>query len=632
MTDETFSRKLVAVLSVDAVGYSRLMEQDDIRTVQTIKKCREIIAQQVNAHSGRVVDSPGDNLLAEFASVIDAVRCALEIQLALGEFNAARPEADKMLFRIGVNMGDIISDEDRIYGDGINIAARLEQLAEGGGICISGTAYEQVKNKITFGCTYLGEHEVKNIADPVPVYRIWSDDKGGECRVADVQQRQAARPRWMIIGIAALVVAVVAGGLWMILSNRAVAPKNESGTQAAREIPPEKPSIAVLPFVNLSGDKQQEYFSDGIASDLATDLSKFGQLIVAASTTAAKYKGKAIDIKEVGRQLGVGYVLEGSVQKAGGRVRVNAQLIETVNGSHVWAQRYDRELKDLFDIQDEIIENIVRSLAFEINEAEHRRVLQKAKPDLAAYDLALQAWHQNFKRTREGNRAARELLEKAIELDPNYAEAYVGLAENRLSAAVYTWTHFPVKALEEAYKYAKKAIDIEPSNALAHTTIGYIYMRAGEYDLAIEELQRAIELNPNDWRSYRHLGAIMLYSGRTDEALQWYEISMRYDPYVSPGMLMNIGIGNYLNGNYDEALKWLEKAATLSPSFLGSHIVLAATYAQIGRMQDAASEVAEIKRLAPFFEIDIYGGAYRNPKDRAKIVAGLEKAGLQPPD
>jgi adenylate cyclase len=625
----TFSRKLAAVLSVDAVGYSRLMQQDDVRTVQTIKKCREIISQQVFAHAGRVVDSPGDNLLAEFSSVIDAVKCALEIQSVLGVFNSAAPDTEKMHFRIGVNMGDIIFDEDRIYGDGINTAARLERLADGGGICISGSAYEQVKSKIEFGCSYLGRHEVKNIADPVPVYRIWPDDRGGECQVAEVREKQAARPRWMITGVAAMMVGIIAGGLWMVLSHRSPLPEDGSVAIMERNVAAEKPSIAVLPFVNLSEDKQQEYFSDGIASDLATDLSKFGQLIVAASTTAAEYKGKSEDIKEIGRQLGVGYILEGSVQKAGERVRINAQLIETDNGSHVWAERYDRLLKDLFEIQDEIIENIVRSLAFEISEAEHRRVLRKAAPDLAAYDLAMQAWHQNFKRTREGNRKARELFEKAIELDPNYAEAYVGLAENRLMAAVYTWTQFPVKALEEAYKYAKKAVEIEPSNAFAHATVGYIYMRAGEYDLAISELQRAIELNPNDWRSYRHLGAIMLYSGRTDEALKWYEISMRYDPYVSPGMLMNIGIGNYLKGEYDEALQWLEKGATLAPSFLGCHIILAATYAQMGRMDDAAREVAQIQRLAPFFEVELYGGAYRNPRDRSKIVAGLVKAGLQ---
>lgn len=632
MKDETFSRKLVAVLSVDAVDYSRLMQQNDVRTVQTIKKCREIIAQQVNAHSGRVVDSPGDNLLAEFASVIDAVRCALEIQLALEEFNAARPEADKMLFRIGVNMGDIITDEDRIYGDGVNVAARLERLAEGGGICISGSAYAQVKHKVTFGCSYLGEHEVKNIADPVPVYRIWPDDKAGQCRVADVKERQATRLRWMVTGVAALVLAIVAGGMWLISSNRAVAPQNESGTQAMREIPPEKPSIAVLPFQNHSEDKQQEYFSDGIASDLTTDLSKFSRLIVTAGTTAATYKGKAIDIKEVGRQLGVGYILEGSVQKAGGRVRVNAQLIETASGSHVWAQRYDRELKDLFEIQDEIIENIVRSLALKIDEAEHQRVLRKVNPDLAAYDLVQQAWYQHFKRTREGSRVAGELFQKAIELDPNYAEAYVGLAQNRMRDAVLTWTQFPVKALEQAYGYAKKAIEIDASNAQAHTVMGYIYMRAGEYDLAIEELQRAIELNPNDWRSHRYLGAVALYSGRTDEALKWYETSMRYDPYISSGLLMNVGIGNYLKGDYDKSLNWLEQCTARWTNFLGCHIVLAATYAQVGRLEDAAAEVAEISRLAPFFEVDIYGSAYHNPQDRAKIVSGLKKAGLQPSD
>ena len=632
MTDDTFSRKLVAVLSVDAVDYSRLMQQDDVQTVQTLKKCREIISRVVQDHSGRVVDSPGDNVLAEFASVVDAVKSALAIQIAIEEFNRADPGSENMTFRIGVNMGDIIVDQDRIYGDGINIAARLERLAEDGGICISGSAYAQVKNKITFGCAYLGEHEVKNIADPVPVYRIWPDEEGGKCLIAEPPARKAPTPRWMIAGGAALVVAVISGGLWWALSQRSILPENAAITEKASESLPEKPSIAVLPFVNLSGDKQQEYFSDGMASDLTTDLSKFSRLIVAANTTAAKYKGKAIDIKEVGRKLGVAYILEGSVQKAGGRIRVNAQLIETTNGSHLWAERFDRELKDVFAIQDEIIENIVRRLALKIDEAEYQRILQKAKPDLAAYDLVQQAWYQHFKRTRESSKVARELFQKAIELDPNYAEAYVGLAQERMRAAVLTWTHFPVKALEQAYGYAKKALEIDPSNAQAHTAMGYIYMRAGEYDLAVGELQRAIELNPNDWRSHRWLGAVALYSGRTDEALQWYETSMRYDPYISSGLLMNVGIGNYLKGDYDTAMNWLEQCTARWANFLGCHIVLAATYAQVDRMEDAAVEVAEIDRLAPFFEVDIYGSAYHNPQDRAKIVAGLEKAGLQSAD
>ena len=628
MNDKQISRKLTAILSADAKGYSRLMGKDDVATVQTLKRCHDIMTAEIDQHQGRVIDSPGDNLLAEFASIVDAVQCALAIQEKLSHFEAEIPEDQRMPFRIGVNLGDVIVDGERIYGDGVNIAARLESLADAGGVCISGSAYDQIQNKLAFGGEYLGEQQVKNIVTPIKVYKIWPDPEA-DGRIAT--ERKTAGPRRFWPAIAAVFIIVFASAAfyaWQAYQNREPAADATEPGQPAATLPSDKLSIAVLPFSNLSDDKAQEYFSDGITNDIITDLSKFRELAVTASNTVFKYKGKSVDVRDVGRDLKVTYVLEGSVQKAADRIRINTQLIDATNGNHVWADRFDRKTADIFKLQDEIIENIVRKLAFKINQTERERVFSKRTDSLEAYDYLLKAYHHFYQRKREDTAKAKVYFKKAIELDPQYSDAYVGLAAVRARDALWGYTEFPDLAFQQAEELLKKAIMADESNALARAELGYIYMRKGEYDLAISELKNSIELNPNDWRTYRKLAPVLLYSGQPEKALHWYKISLKYNTNISAGLYMNMGIANFLLGNYEEALSSLNRSVTKWPTFLGNHIVLAAVHGHLGNGEEAHKEAQKVLEIAPFFEVDFYGEAYHKPEHRNKIANGLRKAGL----
>ncbi len=628
MSNREFERKLTAILSADVEGYSRLMSSDETATVKTLKAYRAKIRQQVQNHRGRVIDSPGDNVLAEFASAVDAVKCALAIQDDIKDANTSLPDNRKMVFRIGVNLGDVIADGDRIYGDGVNIAARLEGLAQGGGICVSGNTYEQIQNKVPVGCEFIGQQTVKNISNPVPAYHIWKDPHAAACAVRITGQPKSKKTVWTIA--AAVVILVFGGAVFLkYLPLPGFHPARNSAGPSFETSSSAKPSIAVLPFENLSDDADQEYFSDGMTNDIITDLSRFHELAVTASTTMFKFKGKKPDIRELGKELNVKYVLEGSVQKAGDQVRINAQLIDTANGNHIWAHRFKRNLEDIFALQDEIIETTVRKLAVKVYESERAMALSKSTDNLEAYDYYLQAFHYHYKQNLESNIRARKLFQKAIALDPDYAAAYAGLAKARNWSVMYGWTEFPNVALQEARDLAKKAVQLDHSNASGHAELGYIYMRFGEYDLAESELQKAIDLNPNDYTSYRSMGAVQLYAGRPDKALEWYAKHFEFDPDLSPGGYMNVGIAHYLNGDIDQALHWLKQAEAKWPTFLGAHILLASIYGQTGQMDMAAVEKAEILRLSPFFDVEFYGHAYQNPDHREKIVAGLRKAGFE---
>ena len=627
MPDHRFNRKLTAILSADVEGYSRLMSLDEADTVVTLKACRAIISRLISSYNGRVVDSPGDNLLAEFASVVDAVQCALKIQDELKTNNDVLPADRQMAFRIGINLGDVIEDGDRIYGDGVNIAARIEALATGGGICISGSTYEQIQNKVPVGCEFIGRQTVKNIATPVPVFRIWKDPQATACTVASTA-RPKHKKSYLTAAVAAAVVLIAAAAVVVYQAKSPSLQVSEDVASPLDNIAPGRASIAVLPFTNLSNDPNQDYFSDGITNDIITDLSKFSGLAVTASNTSFKYKGKSPDIRELGQTLNVKYILEGSIQKAGDHVRINSQLIDTATGNHLWADRFNRQIEDIFELQDEIIEATVRKLAVKVNQSERAMAMRKSTGNLEAYDYYLQAYHHLYQRTLDSNINARQLFQKAIALDPNYAAAYVGLAQARERAVNFGYTEFPNVVLQEALDLAKKAVYLDDSNASAHGELGYLYMRYGEYDLAKSELQKAIDLNPNDYVSYRHMGAVLLYSGHPDESLAWQKKHFEYFHDISPGSYMNIGIAHYLIGNDDKAIDWLEQAATKWPTFLGSHILLASIYGNTDQKEKAEVEKAEIFRLSPFFKIKFYGQAYRNQAHRDKIINGLRKAGL----
>ncbi len=629
MPPQRAKRKLSAILSADVKGYSRLMGEDELATVDTLKKYRGVMATLVQQYKGRVVDSPGDNILSEFPSVVDAVECAVKVQEELKARNAELPENRRMEFRIGVNLGDVIEDEGRLYGDGVNIAARVEGLAEGGGICISGTAYDQVKNKLSLGYKYLGEHAVKNIAEPVRAYRVLIDPEYAGKVIGEKRTIPARRVRAAMAAGVVLVVGAAAVVIWKY-SLRPAPPPMEVASKEKMAFPlPDKPSIAVLPFNNLSGDPEQEYFSDGITNDIITDLSKFREMLVIASNTIFTYKGMPVKIKDVGRELGVRYVLEGSVQRAGEKVRVNAQLIDATTGHHLWAERYERELKDLFAVQNQIVQTIVSTLAVKIDAAERARVMRKDTESMEAYDYLLHGLEYDRSRTRSGNIKARQMFERAIDLDPHYASAYVGLGTTYLNLPRYGWTEFPNQAVKQAHDLAKKALSIEESNAGAHTLLGLVYRYRGQYDLAASELQRAIELNPNDASALASFGMLMLYSGRPDDAIHFLEATLRMDPNMVEHQFLLLGLAYYLKGRHDDSIRTLELGLSRMPDFVGLHLALAAAYAQSGRSEGAEREAATVLRLHPFFEVDSYGSRFRNPADRASIVEGLRKAGLK---
>src|SRR6058998_2519877 len=439
-------RKLAAILSADVQGYSRLMGEDEVATIRTLTAYRTVMAALIQRHRGRVVDSPGDNLLAEFASVLDAVQCAVEIQQELKLRNADLPAPRKMEFRIGINLGDVIVEGERIYGEGVNIAARLEGLAEAGGICISGTVYDQIENKLALGYKYLGKQVVKNIARPVQVYRVYMEPRAAPLKASREAEGQP------------------------------------QPSQKGMELP-DKPSIAVLPFANLSGDPEQEYFSDGMTEDLITDLSKLSGLFVISRNSVFLYKGKAVKPEQIGKELGVRYVLEGSVRKAGSRVRITAQLVDATTSYHLWADRYDRDLQDIFAVQDEVTRKIVAALQVKLTEGEQQRMGHTPTNNLEAYEYFLRGLEFHAHRTQEANGQARQMFERAIALDPNFAAAYAWLGRTHVLDWFHRWSQDP-QVLERALALAGQAIALNESLPGAYQTLGYVYMAKKQYDQA----------------------------------------------------------------------------------------------------------------------------------------------------
>ena len=568
MTTAGFKRKLTAILSADVEGYSRLMGEDEEATVRTLKTYRELIAMIVQKHQGRVVDSPGDNLLAEFGSVVDAVRCAVEIQEELKARNAELPENRRMVFRIGINLGDVIEEEERIYGDGVNIAARVESLAEGGGICISRTAYDQVKNKLTLGYEYLGEHTVKNITEPVRVYRVLMEPEAAG-KVIGEERPRPKKWRWAAL---AVVLIIVAGALAIWNFFLRPAPSVEPASVERMAFPlPDKPSIAVLPFANMSGDPEQEYFSDGITEDLITDLSKISGLFVIARNSVFTYKGKAVKVEEVGQELGVKYVLEGSVRKVRNRVRITAQLVDTTTGGHLWAERYDRDLRDIFALQDEVTQKIVTALVVKLTEDEQERLVRKGTDSLEAYDYTLRGMDYFFRFTKEANGQARQMFEKAIDLDPKYALAHTWLGWTHWVDYSFGWSQDP-QSLEWAFELAQRAISLDDSVSEAHALWGKVHLWKRQHDLAIAELEKTLSLNPNYADGLTGLGEALYFAGRPEEAIGLVKKAMRLNPKYPVWYLLNLGHAYFLTGRYEEAITTLKRVNNRNPNFWPAYI------------------------------------------------------------
>ena len=566
MTTPGVKRKLTAILSADVRGYSRLMGDDELSTVRTLTAYREVIATRVQQYQGRVVDSPGDNLLAEFGSAVYAVECAVEIQRELGAKNNALPEKRRMRFRIGVNLGDVIEDGERIYGDGVNIAARVEGLAKGGGICISGTVYDQIENKLALGYEYLGEHLVKNIVKPIRVYQVRM-----EPGVAD--SRQLASRKRMAFPL------------------------------------PEKPSIAVLPFVNMSGDPEQEYLSDGMTENITAALACISEMFVIARTSVFIYKGKPVKVQQVSEELGVRYVLEGSIQKMGERLRVTAQLIDATTGRHRWAKRYDRDMSDLFAIQDEITQKIVVELEVQLTHGEASRARART-PKLEAWEYAARALSLYISFSKEDNAKAQELYEKAVKVDPGYAFAWAGLGWCHYIDGQFGYSTSRAQSFKQAGQLAQNALKLDDTEALVHGLLAHLHLLQRQYDQAIAEGERAIALSPNNAGMHIILAMVMGYAGRVDDAIELAEKAMRLSPYYPAFYLGVLGRSYRMAGRRQEALAAYDEL--LNRSRKGEYdpllalLGLAIIYVDLGQEEQARAYARKVRKLYPKFLLEDY--------------------------
>jgi len=633
-TQERVERKLAAVLSADVQGYSRLMGADEVGTLQRLTACREVTDALIARHRGRIVGNAGDGLLAEFASAVDAVQCAVEIQHALRAKNADLSQDQRMVFRLGINVGDVIVEGPQIYGDGVNIAARLEALADGGGICISGTVYDQVENKLPLGYEFLGEQVVKNIAKPVRVWRVRLEEsespasKRGRPKDRSIAHRKGAMVAVVSVLLIAGTLVTVRKFFFPISSTQPPTP----GTQAApAALPlPDKPSIVVLPFVNMSGDPEQEYFSDGLSEDLTSDLSKISSLFVIARNSAFTYKGKAVKVQEIGTELGVRYVLEGSIRRADTQVRVTAQLVDASTGHHLWSERYDRTLTDIFALQDEIRQKIITALRVKLTREEQARFQRAPTANLEAYDYYLRGTEYYGRLTPEAHTQAREMFEKAIALDPQYAAAYAFLGFLYTVRWVLQWSQDP-QTLEQGFALGQKALALDDSLPVAHRVLCWTYVWKKQHDLAIAEGLKAIALDPNDADSYSMLSQALNLAGKPEEAIGFAEKAMRLNPHYPSAYISSLGWAYGLLGRDEEAIVALQRAVALNPDWLPPHLLLAAIYGNLGREEEARAEAAEMLRITPNFSLESFRqrSPYKDPAVTERFVAALRKAGLK---
>jgi adenylate cyclase len=572
----------------DIAGYSRLMGIDDEGTLRQLKVHRkELVDPKIAEHRGRIVKTTGDGMLVEFVSVVDAVRCAVEIARGMSERNANVPPDRRIEFRVGINVGDIISDDNDIYGDGVNVAARLEALAEPGGIMVSRVVYEQVRDKLNFGFEDMGEQTVKNIARPISMHRVSLSENGP---------------------------------LGVVSSSGTIAKSDAS----------DRPSIAVLPFDNISGDPEQEYFADGISEDIITGLSKLRWFFVIARNSSFAYKGKAVDIKRAARELGVRYVLEGSVRKGGNRVRITAQLIDASTGNHIWADRYDGELTDVFELQDQITRNVVAAIEPKLLEAEAVRSQARSPEDLGAWDLVMQANSMFWRMTKTDVDAAITMLRTATERYPNYAPAQSMLAFALLFRAIPAGA-FRSPDLEQALPFASRAAEIDDSDPWAHLAMGWAALLMRRTEMAVEEYQRALNINPNFAAAHGHLGMAYGLDDQPDKAIAHLEQATRMSPHDPQTFLFNtnLAIAHYVAGRYAEAVAFGRKAVQQRPGFTPGLRIYTASLAQTGQIEEASAALDQLKSLQPEISVAwIEENIPYKPQAMAKLVAGLRKAGL----
>ena len=590
MTKPSVVRRLAAILAADVVGYSRLMGANEEGTLAALKAHRaEFMDSMIAEHGGRIVKLMGDGTLVEFPSVVDAIRCAAEIQRGMSERNLGVPPERRIEFRIGINMGDVIVEGEDIYGGGVNVAARLEGLSEPGGICISGTAYDTAHDKLDLAFESMGEQKVKNIDKPVRAYRARLD--AGPNATGDVP-----------------------------------------GAETSALALPEKPSVAVLPFANMSADPDQEFFADGIAEDITTELSKFRSLFVIARNSSFAFKGRSIEVKDVSAKLGVRYVVEGSVRRAGNRVRVTAQLIDAVDDKHIWAERYDRDLEDIFAVQDEVTAAIVTAIEPELASTERQRARRKPTESLGAWECYQRGlWHL-YQYTAEDNPKALDLLQRAIGLDPTFASAHAGLAFALYYHVILGFTGNRGSDIERAPEAGKTAVMLDENDTFAYVALGRVHTVRGEHDMAIAACDRAISLNPSYASAHFGRAHSLWQAGRPEEALQSHDEAMRLSPRdpLMWAVMASKAIALILLGRYDEGLEWAQRAERQPNMAIWALMSEISAFGLLGRTDEARAALERVRRLKPDVSLGLVDQAlsFTHEADRAHFLRGLIDAGL----
>jgi adenylate cyclase len=643
MTTQKVRRKLAAILSGDVKGYGRLLSKDEKGTTRTLNTYKQFIESIVQKYGGSSIDAPGDNVLAEFSNVTDALQCAVEIQKELKNRNDKLPEPRRTEFRFGINLGEVSEKEGELFGDGINVAARIQLLADAGGVCLSGTAYEQVKNRPEFKCEYIGKQTVKNVADPIRIYRVLLE---GQTSSFIVRWERIGLSYWKRIDpaikvIVALIVAANAG--WQFyarfinphvdLTSKDKIVEVASIDKMAHPLP-DKPSIAVLPFTNMSEDPKQEFLCDGMTEEIITVLSKVPRLFVVARNSTFTYKGKAVKVKQVSEELGVQYVLEGSVQKAGDRIRVTAQLIDALTGDHLWAERYERDLKDIFALQDEITLKILTGVRVKLTEGGEVSSSEKyyrGKKGLDCYLKIMEGNDYAERRNIKDNNLARQVAEEAIAMCPAVPTAYLLMANIH---AIDYWigsTKSPQGSVEKGIVMAQKALALDGNLAEAHGLLAFLYTQKREHDKGIAEGERAVTLSPGEATVLGNYAMSLNFGGRPEEAIPLLKKAIRLNPVGSPVIYQQLGNAFLYTERYDEAATAYRKAIQLAPNFQWHHAMLAASYGMMGREQEARTEVAEVLRINPKFSLD-YFVKTTPQKDQAikeKTINALRKAGFK---
>jgi adenylate cyclase len=626
MPMDPVERHLAAIVAADVVGYSRLMGADEKGTLSALKAHRaQLIDRLIAAHKGRIVKTTGDGLLLSFPSVVEAVSCAVALQSGMAKRNEAIPPGQRIEFRIGVNIGDVIIEKGDVFGDGVNIAARLEQIAPPGGICLSEDAYRQVRGKLDIPIVDAGEQSLKNISNPIRVYRI--EPSAAAAFEAPPPGSAPKRRRSMPMAaaaVAATVLVAAVAGFFMLRDRPDTSQRARSPEPAAASV---MPVVAVLPFANQTGDDGQEYFADGVTEEVANALGRFNTLRVIGRNAVLRYKKRSPTQEEINGELGATYLASGSVRRSGNRVRIAAQLADARAGTLMWSDRYDGELTDLFEFQDMIARQIAGTLAANIAQVEARRQLNQPRPNPTAFDLVLRVRAIGHASSRTANRQARELIAKAIELDPNYGAAHALFAEALRSLVILGWTEYPEQELARAISEAQKAIALAPNEPDGYRSLGRVLVIRADYDEAQDALKRAIEINPSDAAALATWGSVQTFAGAVDAGIESLQMALKLDPTLDPSYVFELAIACYIARRNEDALRTAERGMTRYPDFPMLNVPAAAAAAQLGRMEVASRYVEALHRRVPF-ELDTLGSRFKDPAHAAYLREGLKRAGF----